>query len=454
MIYGTVTPFLILGLPASITYFTPQIDETQKKTLVMQTGILLGLTGLVLGLCLYGLAGVLASVFAENDLKQLLQIFFLYPIFDLPLNVIIYWLVADRKAIYATWVSLINAIAHFGAIVLPVLLGFSLDIVIVSLNSVVFVQFFVFFAFVLLYFKNQVFNWNIGLMVNQLKYSIPLGMSSIMGILTKQLDGFMVAFFFDMQVYAVYINGATEIPLIMIISNSVVAVLTPEFVRFFQQQKKLEILRLWHSSIRKVAIIFFALTSFLFLFGADVIILLFSEKYVESISVFRIYLLLIPLRITQYGAPLIAAGKTSLIWKTSVVGLLINAILNPILIYFFGVNGAAIATVIAVYITVIWLLKGCVSVLQVSWREILPWNKLGSIAIVSLIAASVSWFSIMVIPLSHAILRITVGGILFFFVEVILLISIGGVREDIESMISVVGNTYRRIRPERQERNN
>ena len=96
-----------------------------------------------------------------------------------------------------------------------------------------------------------------------------------------------MSFFFGAAQYAIYINGVTELPFVGVIAGSVMTVVTPEFVRLYQQNQNAEIVRLWHSATRKVALLFLPLTAMLMVFAKDTIIVLFSDRYLDSVLLFQ-----------------------------------------------------------------------------------------------------------------------------------------------------------------------
>ena len=64
------------------------------------------------------------------------------------------------------------------------------------------------------------------------------GWQRLSGYLMAQLDRFIVASFFGAQEYAIYVNGARELPVISVLTGSVMAVLTPSFVQLYHQGRR------------------------------------------------------------------------------------------------------------------------------------------------------------------------------------------------------------------------
>ncbi|MCD8480518.1 MAG: oligosaccharide flippase family protein [Candidatus Cloacimonetes bacterium] len=183
----------------------------------------------------------------------------------------------------------------------------------------------------------------------QLAYTIPLGLSLLVGVLSVQLDKLMISGFFNPEQFAVFSLGAMELPLIGILINSVNAILLPNLSAMDKQSMS----EVYSASVRKNAIIVFPLAVVFFIFAGEFITFIYGSIYSESALYFRIYLLLLPLRVATYGIIFQACGKTRLVMYDAIIMLLLNTVLNYILIKAYGMQGAAWATVI-----VSWLILG------------------------------------------------------------------------------------------------
>jgi O-antigen/teichoic acid export membrane protein len=85
----------------------------------------------------------------------------------------------------------------------------------------------------------------------------------------------------------------------------------------------------------------------LMFFAKDIVYLIYSPKYEESVFLFKTYLLLGIFRNNYYGALITAAGRTKFITFYAVITLVVNAILSLMLYYIFGISGVVFGTLIA-----------------------------------------------------------------------------------------------------------
>jgi O-antigen/teichoic acid export membrane protein len=411
--YDLLLPFLTLGLPASVTYFVPLLERRKQAAFVLQTAVLLGAAGVAIGLAGYLLSGPVSHGFQNHALAQLLTAFLLFPAFSLPLLCVDSLLVATGHAAAAAWVNIGSAVLHFVSLVVPLWAGASLKVVMWSLTGCAALR-----LLVIVLYVGKMYAWTGGpwtrtSLGEQLRYSLPLATSGILGTLTQQLDRLVIAFLFGPIDYALYANGATEVPLVSTITGSVMTVVTPEFVRLFARGEKGRIVQVWNDSTRLVASLFIPLAAFLWVFAEETVVFLFSAKYRDCTPLFRTFLLLLPLRITNYGSVLMASGNSKLILSAAVRAVVCNAVLLCILVPTLGLLGAAIAAVGGVYYMGGWQLWRTSKVLDTPVAALFPWRSLALITGASAIAAALS--ALAVTPIRAEWLRLACGAGIFGF---------------------------------------
>ena len=140
----------------------------------------------------------------------------------------------------------------------------------------------------------------------------------MVGILIKKMDQIMISTFFSPEQYAIYVNGAFEIPFLMVVPISAMAVLMPYLVKCYKNNNKDDFVKKWGNSVFKVSLIVFPVTMFFIFFAQESMVVLFSKKYFASSYVLRIYLLSQIVRITIFGNIFLILGKTKLVLKYSI----------------------------------------------------------------------------------------------------------------------------------------
>ena len=67
-------------------------------------------------------------------------------------------------------------------------------------------------------------------------------------------------------------------------------------------------------------------------------VILYSEKFKESVEPFRIYMLMLPARVAYFGLLFQGAGKTGLVLFRAIITLFLNAIITYFLVLKFGIG--------------------------------------------------------------------------------------------------------------------
>ena len=420
--YLTILPLFTLGLPSSLLYFIPKSEPHKRKTVVFQTLALLEVIGIIFGVITYFTAPLMASQFKNPALVTYLRIFAIYPLFSLSPKILNLLMIANDRPIASAVSSSLYTVITIVFIATPSIIG--LPFVYTFYGAVAGgAIFFVAFLFYLFrYYKNQKIFWDWRLLRSQLVYSLPLGLVSIMGTLSVQLNRFVVSSSFSAELFAIFTNGAFEIPFIGMITSSLMTVLIPEFVsRLKNQESTQSIWQLWNNSTLKTAILLFPITIGFLIFAPDLMAILFSSKYIDSTSIFRIYLLVTFVRVTQYSSLLQAMGKTNLMLITSIIGLVANLIFSVVSVPLMGLNGPAWANVATVYLWAVIYLIIIHKLLKIPFSIIMPWKQLFKLLLVSILAGGV------VLPIYlfelNSIFRLCLGSSVFLLIYLLLLLA-------------------------------
>lgn len=373
-----------LGIPFSLFYFLPRLDNPRKKVFIAQTLIALSASGVLVGVFLFALAPQISVLFNNPNLIPLLRVFSLFSLFSLPTLAL--------EGVYITLgqtykFGLFSIFEKVLMLVLVVITTFMFS----SVSSLVYML--VGFAFVRLLVAAQMLRVSMRSLGaaeyifgfrEQLKFSLPNGLSNIVNILNVELDKVVITSFYSVERFAKYANGAVEVPLLGTVVSSLNSVLMPEYSRLFAEGDCKGAIELWHASVRKVSVMFIPLVVLFYICAEDFIVLLFSEKYVESVPIFRIYLLSILATLSWASPLLVAMGRSQEPLWGSLIALVCNLGLNYAFIRLIGFNGPAIATVVTSYLVLAYYLLRMCRVTGISLFGIFPWRRLAVIAGVSL----------------------------------------------------------------------
>ena len=185
-----------------------------------------------------------------------------------------------------------------------------------------------------------------------IKDSWPLIFSSLMIMIYMRIDQLMIKHFLGTHYVGIFsasikiVEATYFIPLILTSSlfPAIINAKKLSKILFIQRLSQLYTLLSW------IAILF---AIFINVFGYHIINTLFGESYSEAIPVIKIYswgTIFIFLGVAS-GKYLLAENLTKIALARSILGVFSNVILNILLIPSYGLNGAAIATIVSQFLT-------------------------------------------------------------------------------------------------------
>ncbi len=429
LVFMFASPILIMGLPECLYYFIPR-EKSRSRGILSENLVLLTIGGLLFAtFLLLGGNHLLARRFDNPDLVYPLLVIAPYGLFMIMTKSLTACLMsADRYRQVAAYnfgsrlfmlVMVVGIVCIWPTPMYAVtghLLGAALMLVI---------------AMVLMFRacpNGSIRPTRAGIW-EQLKYATPLGFTRVFGVIRFQLDKLLIAIFFSPERYAIYDAGAVEIPFIGGVTQSITQVLFPDLTALYRDGKLKEALSIWQRAATKAALAIFPATVFFIAMAPETMQLLFSTEYAESTRPFRIYTLLLPAKVANYGVMFLSAGRSKLLMWVHMFGLVFNLIVSLILLKTLGFLGpawAAVLTTYAWYALVFILLIA--KLYKINAATVLPLRQLGIAAIVSLIPAVVFFLKMRIaipkdlaiptpfswsIPISQNLISIAIFGTLY-----------------------------------------
>jgi O-antigen/teichoic acid export membrane protein len=394
----------MLGFPQSMLYFLPKAGSSKEiKALVNRTVNVISILALLCAAIIFFSRNQIARSFNNPELSRLLIVYSIYPIFIFITQLYNSVILGLKEPLKSARFIIFSVICDL-VLVLGVAF-FTRDITLIVWAVVISAGVQWLWATVQLRkYKGSLNRESFQGLKAQLSYTIPLGLSLLIGVLSVQLDKLMISSFFSPEQFAVFSLGAMELPLIGILINSVNAILLPNMSAENPNQMAL----IYNASVRKNAIFIFPLATVFFIFATEFMVFLYGNVYADAALYFRIYLLVLPLRVATYGIIFQALGRTRLVMIDSIIMLIMNAVLNFFLIKIYGMQGAAIATVIVSWLIVLVYLA------QIRWQlgfKLLKLFPLWSL-IKNLLAAILPAIAVVLLAvhISNSFWRMILGG--------------------------------------------
>jgi len=389
--YSFAAPFLALGLPQALFYFLPG-NENRSRSILMSNLILLAVMGFVFSLfLLLGGNHLLAWRFNNQSLTLSLLILVPYPLFMLPSSALDACLVARGRVKTLAAYQSANCLGLTACVVTAGLVWRTPNAALTAAVAWGVIAIAVAVKLMLSACPEGPLRPERSQMLAQVKYSVPLGMAGMLGTATMLLDKIVVSSMCKPAEFAVYTNGAIELPLVGIVTYSVTAVLVPEMAQLCKQGNFAEALGMWKRSAVKCALVLFPAMCLLMVMAPQFIVTLWGQPYAQSVTPFRFYLLMLPVRIVFYGAALMAAGRGDVILTRTAIGLALNLLLSILCVHLLhSYLGAIVALIITMYgFAVVYNLVFIGKTYKTKFRHTLPFGELGKVMLISIAACAV-----------------------------------------------------------------
>lgn len=308
--------------------------------------ILLFFLSLIAYLLIIIFSGYIGYCFNNENIISYLWIYGFSMLFGLPYHSVNSFLIFLGKVKESALILVFGNVLKVGLIILSIQYYKSLNLVFISIVISNLFQLAVSFLLVKDYFR---LIFPIKLMKQQLKSGFPMGLTNAVGIFFIYTDSVMVSSYLGLKEYAIYRNGAMEIPFISTIYLSISAIIMPEVANLIANKNFSSLVNLKKKVVNQSAMIIYPIMVFLLFYSKDFIEIYIGEMYSDSSLIFFVYCFLLLIRINDYQDILISADKTKIILYTVICALLLNLVLNHILIKEIGSIGAAISSIFSYY---------------------------------------------------------------------------------------------------------
>lgn len=391
LVINLFTSLLMLGLPSSINYFLARAETQREKQAFLSVYYTLStLLSIVVGLVLALSVPVIESFFHNPLIRKFYYFLALYPWASIICSSIENILIVYKKTNLLMAYKVIYSISSLGTVFLVQILGFGFDV-----YMVIFVAVNALFA-ISIYIIVSKLCGRLSFLVDKklirtvFIFSVPIGLASVVGTLNTEIDKLMIGYLLNTEQMAIYTNAAKELPL-TIVASSITAVLLPQLTRMIKQTRTLEAIKLWGVATELSFMLIAFVVAGMFTYADEVITILYSEKYIPGVDVFRVYTLTLLLRTTYFGIVLNAYGETKKIFWCSIISLILNILLNPLFFWLFGMVGPALATFISILMVQQLQLIMTSKVTQISFSRVFPWKRIMIIIMINIVIAFTFW---------------------------------------------------------------
>lgn len=376
---------LVLGLPGSVSYFLTRAETTRQKQHFISNYLTFStLISVFLGLLLVFATPLIERFYGNGYLGTLTFVFALLPWVNITLGGLDNIMIVNHRVRMLMIYKVTYSLLLFAVIpIVEVLrMSFHTYMVLYVVVQVVFAA--VGYVLTGLVCGRVRISLDLHLLRHVLGFSVPLGLATVVGTWSTALDKLVIGHLLDTGSLAIYANAAQELP-ITFVASSMTAVLLPLVVRRAQQSRFREAIDLWGDATVASFYVIGLFVAMSIVAAPQIVSFLYSPKYLPGVPVFRVYSVILLLRVTYFGLILNAVGKTRLILYSSLASLALNVVLCVPLFWLFGLIGPALATLASLAVVNGLQLQFSARHMGIGLREILPWGSLSRVAAINVV---------------------------------------------------------------------
>lgn len=302
-VYTTLLTVFTLGLPRAYSFFLARMPIEKGKRTIDKINSLFLLLGVLFSLSLFLGANVIGNILNNPALPECLRYFSLTPMFLLPVMGIESILVTYKRTLYATLYIILSRVFNLICIVLPVMIfhggansaviGFTVSSGICCIIGLVFER---------SPFKGIKEQTSSLSLADVLKYSFPLLLASLWGIIINSAPQFFISRWYGTDAFAEFANGFIELPFAGMVISAVATVLLPEISRLSKDGDNSQgIVKIWRSSFEKSALLIYPFAVFACIFASQIIVFLYGDNYTGAIPYFQIIIINNLVRVVPYA---------------------------------------------------------------------------------------------------------------------------------------------------------
>ncbi|MCE2787861.1 MAG: lipopolysaccharide biosynthesis protein [Bacteroidota bacterium] len=344
LVSSSLTFFWVSSICNTLIPFYNGSDEDQQKHILFNAFVILVVLSSVGAIAMFTFGSI---KYSENDLfhtKDLFHTFSLVVFLNTPTYIADYILYLKGK--YKSLI--IWGVVTFGLQVvllcMPLLMGQTLNL---AINLWVILSLLKFNYTIILLMKYSIISVHTRLILDFMKRVMPFMFSILLAGSMEYISSYIVQHYYTEAEFVIFRYGAKELPVFLILANSLSNVFSGEIAKLNQEGKLEEgVRKLKHSSTKLMRRTFPA-TMILMLVSPLLFRYMYSEQFVEGYKVFNIYLLLIISRMIFPQTVIMGIMKNRIFYVISFNYIIINVLLSFWFMYLFGIYGIAYATALA-----------------------------------------------------------------------------------------------------------
>lgn len=420
----TALALTTLGIPQSLYYFLPRSDAGRKRLFIFQALVFLGVGGLLASAAVLPGSPLLPE--SANLLGQFGRLLSAFVFLWIVSSLLDFLPAADGRS---AW----QAKTIVGLSILRTIFLLTSAIVSESLIGVIWgMLLFVGFKASLLfgytiryhglegpYIKKAAFR-------EQTRYAIPFGVAGMLFVLRSQAEQWVVAALFTIGQFAAFSVASVLSPLVSLFRQSMNQAFLPRMSELHAEGNTAAMLTLNNRANVALALFIFPGLAFAFVFASELISLIYTQAYAQGADAMRVYVLGMVAFCVEVNNVMLLLKEGGFAARANFVTLLVCIATSLVFANVFGLAGAAMGSVVAVYIERLLTLRRMGTRLSLPLGALQNWRALGKTVLAAAAAAAIAGWAVD--GLSHPTplaLRLALGGGILVVAYLLMLLALG-----------------------------
>lgn len=377
LLVGTVLAIAPMFMPQSLFYFLNRVQALEKRVYVGNALMFLGVAGLVSGIVVSGANPWLpeAAQTLFDDSTGLSALFIGLWVVTSLLDALP---TADGRLHLQAAATVALAVLRTGLLVGAAMLSGTMWWIALAMLLLVVIKLLMLWFYMHRYGHQGGRTLDATVLRQQISYAIPFAVANGLFLLRVQSDQWVVVSMLPPAMYATFSVAVVILSVPSLIRMPVINALMPRLNRSFGSHDLSETARLISLSNGAMAMLLIPVAGGLFICAPEVVELLYTSRYLDAAPVMQVYLIGMMINSVAVGHTLPALGHGKFAAINSGVCLVLSVGLCAVGVRYFGMVGAAAATMLTLAIGELWALARVSKTLETTplqliyWRALLP----------------------------------------------------------------------------------
>jgi O-antigen/teichoic acid export membrane protein len=405
---GTVLGLATFNMAGGLYYFLPRADARHKRLYVHQTLLFLGFAGLLGGLALGPWNPLLPAALAPLErYDALVPAFVALWVASALIDYVptveerIGWQAFATASAALSRVALVGAAAWFTGELAPMI--WALIAVLVYRLVLLLVYVHRHHGLGRPWFERPVFS-------AQFRHCAPFGVSNALYQLRAQSDQWVAATLFAVGSFAAFSIAALLGQVVHLVRHSVMEAFMPTMSRLEAGGDVRGMMAMNARANGMVGKLLFPLLAYAFVFAEDLVTLAFTAAYAEAGAVMRVYVAGMALMVVEVGSLVLLLNQGAYALRITALVLPASVALSWAAAQRFGLPGAALGSVAAIYFDRALLLHRVSRHTGVPLRRIQDWRGLALTGAAAAASGAAAWLAVPGLGLEGPFARVLAGG--------------------------------------------